>query len=347
MCEVRHLEASHRSVPYNCLGIFNSVCKDLLCLRSDIHSFPSVRNLTAFYNLDIAVVGEVITDSVIYRKKKFHTFLLCFLHHVKCILKVIILAEGSSDMSTHSFGECVRHSTTDDQCIYLVKKVVDNGNLAGNLSSAKDCNEWSLRIVYSVSKECDLFLHQISYNCCLHIFGNTYIGAVSSVSCSKCIVYKYVAKGSKLFAELILVLCLFCTITCVLKKNYIAIFHLCYSSFCVRSYYLRICCKFYFLAKKLRKTNCYRCKRKLRFRLSLRFSKVGAKDNFSAVCDQFLDCRKSSYKTVLICDLSILKRNVEVASYKYFLSFYIDIVNTFFVQHLYISLTFISAKADE
>jgi hypothetical protein len=73
----------------------------------------------------------------------------------------------------------------------------------------------------------------------------------------------------------------------------------------------------------------------------------GAEDNLSAVCDQFLDCRKSSYKTVLICDLSILKRNIEVASYKYFLSFYIDIVNTFFVQHLYISLTFISAKADE
>ena len=347
MCEVRHLEASHRSVPYNCLGIFYSICKDFLCLCSDIHSFPSVRNLTTFYDLDVAVVGEVITDSVIYRKKKFYTFLLCFLHHIESILKVIILAEGCSDMSAHSLGECIGHTTTDDQCIYLVKKVVDNRDLAGNLSTAKDCYEWSLRIVYSVSEEIDLFLHQISYNCCLHIFGNTYVGAVSSVSSSECIIYEYIAERSKFFAELVFVLCLFCTVTCVLKKNYIAIFHLCYSSFCVRSYYLRICCKFYFLAKKLRKTNCYRCKRKLRFRLSLRFSKVGAEDNFSAVCDQFLDCRKSSYKTVLICDLSILKRNVEVASYKYFLSFYIDIVNTFFVQHLYISLTFISAKADE
>ena len=66
-------------------------------------------------------------------------------------------------------------------------------------------------------------------------------------------------------------------------------------------------------------------------------------DNLSAVCDQFLDCRKSSHKTILVCDLSILKRNVKVTSYKYSLSFYIDIINTFFVQHFYISLTFISA----
>ena len=246
-------------------------------------------------------------------------------------------------MSAHSFGECIRHTTTDDQCIYLIKKVVDYRDLAGNLSTAKNCNEWSLRIIYSVSEEIDLFLHQISYNCCLNIFGNTYVGAVSSVSGSECIVYEYITKRSKVFAELIFILCLFCTVTCILKKNYIAILHLSYSSFCVWSYYLRICCKFHFLSKKLRKTNSYRCKRKLRFRLSLRFSEVGAEDNLSAVCDQFLDCRKSSHKTILVCDLSILKRNVKVTSYKYSLSFYIDIINTFFVQHFYISLTFISA----
>ena len=53
-----------------------------LCLWSDVHSFPAIRNLATFYNLDVAVVGEVISDSVIYRKKKLNAFIFCFLHHV-------------------------------------------------------------------------------------------------------------------------------------------------------------------------------------------------------------------------------------------------------------------------
>ena len=78
-----------------------------------------------------------------------------------------------------------------------IKKVVDNRDLAGNLSTAKDCYEWSVRIVYSVSEEIDFFLHQISNNSCIYIFGNTNIRAVCSVSGTKCIVYKYVAKRSR------------------------------------------------------------------------------------------------------------------------------------------------------
>ena len=62
-------------------------------------------------------------------------------------------------MSSHSFGECIGHTTTDDKSIYFIKKVIDYRDLAGNLSSAKDSNEWSLRIVYGVSKEIDFFLH--------------------------------------------------------------------------------------------------------------------------------------------------------------------------------------------
>ncbi len=75
------------------------------------------------------------------------------------------------------------------------------------------------RIVYCISKEIDFFLHQISNNCCINIFCNTYVRAVCSVSCTKCIVYKYITKRSKFFAECISVLCLFCSVTCILKKN--------------------------------------------------------------------------------------------------------------------------------
>ena len=203
-----------------------------------------------------------------------------------------------------SFGEGIGHTAADDQSIYFVQKTLDNRDLAGNLSAAQDGNEGSLRILYGIAEEIDLFLHQITYYAGIYELGNANVGAVCSVSSTECIVYKYITKGSQLFGEVVLVLGLLCAITGVLQKDDITVFHLSYSSFCVRSYNFRISSEFYFLTKKLGETCSYRSQRQLGFRLSLGFSKMGAKDYFSAVSDQFFDGRQSSYQTVLVCDLS-------------------------------------------
>ena len=123
------------------------------------------------------------------------------------------------------------------------------------------------------------------------------------MSSTKCVVYENISQRSKFFGEIIFVLCLFCTITCILKKNYIAIFHSSNSSFCIFTNYVIICCEFYFLSQKFRKANSNRCQRKFRFRLSFWLTKVGAKDYLSAISDQFFDGRKCCNKTVLICDI--------------------------------------------
>ena len=177
-------------------------------------------------------------------------------------------------MSAKSLRECIGHSTTDDQSINLVKKVIDNRDLAGNFRSTKDSYKWSLRIFYCISKECDFFFHQISNNCGIYIFGNTNVGAVCSVSSTKCIIYEYIAKGSKFFTELISVLCFFCTITCIFKKNNFSVFHVSYCCFYGIINNNRARNEFNFLSQKLCETFCNRCKRKFRFRLSLRFAKV-------------------------------------------------------------------------
>ena len=163
-------------------------------------------------------------------------------------------------MSAKSFGECIGHSTTDDQSINLVKKVIDNRDLAGNFSSTKDSYEWSFRIFYCISKECNFFFHQVSNYSCFNIFGNTNVGAVCSVSCTKCIIYKYITKGSKFFAELISVLCFFCTVTCIFKKDNFSVFHFSYCCFysIINNYRARN--EFNFLSKKFCETLCNWCK---------------------------------------------------------------------------------------
>ena len=217
MCEIRHFKAAHRSVPYNGLSVFYSVAEQFFCLWADIHSFPAVRDLSGRYDLDITVIRECVTDPVIHRKKKLHAFFCCFFLHIKSILQIVVFAKGNTDLSAFSFGECVSHSAADDQCVYFIQQVVDNRNLAGNFCSAKDSYERSLWIIYSISQEIDLFLHQISYYSGINIFGNTNVGAMSSVGSTESIIYKYVAQGSQFFGELISVLCLFCTVTGVLQ----------------------------------------------------------------------------------------------------------------------------------
>src|SRR5699024_1469790 len=113
---------------------------------------------------------------------------------------------------------------------------------------------------------------------------------------------------------IILVFRLFFAVTGILKKNYVAILHRFHSSFCIGSYHLGISGKLHFLSQKLRKTDCYGCKGKLRLRFSLWFSKMGAKDHFSAICDQFFDRRKGCYETILVRNLAVLKRNVKIAA---------------------------------
>ena len=55
-CEFRHLEASHRSVPYNGFSSFNSISEQFCSFRSDIQTFPAIRNLSGRNNLCICVV---------------------------------------------------------------------------------------------------------------------------------------------------------------------------------------------------------------------------------------------------------------------------------------------------
>ena len=148
---------------------------------------------------------------------------------------------------------------------------------------------------------------------------------------SECVVYKYVCQGSQLLGECLAVLGLLCAVTGVLKKNYLAVLHSCYSCLCVRSYNLRISCELYFLAQKLGKSLCYRRQGQLRLRLSLGLAQVGAKDNLSAVSDQLLDGRQRCNQTILVCDLAILQRYVKIASYQDTLSFYVDVIYRFLV----------------
>ena len=334
MRKVGHLKAAHGSIPYNGLRVLHRCREQLFGLRSDIQSLPAVRDLASAYHLLIAVVGESVTNAVVHRKKKLHALFLRLFHHAKRVLHVVVLAQGGSDMAAHGLAERIRHAAADDQNVYLVKQILNNGNLAGNLGAAQDRYKGSLGIVYCVSKEVNLLLHQVAYNRGVHILRHTYVGAVRSMSRSESVVYENIAERSQLFAELIAVLGLFRAVTGILKENHVAVLHRLNRGLRVRANHFRISGKLYFLAKELGQALRNRCQGQLRLGLSLGFSKVGAKDHLSSVRDQFLNSRKSGHQTVFIRNMKIrVQGHVKITAHKNSLAFYIDIINGFFVKH--------------
>ena len=157
---------------------------------------------------------------------------------------------------------------------------------------------------------------------------------MGSVSSTKSVIDKNICQGSKLLGELLPVLGLLCSVAGVLKQNYIPVLHRFNSSLCIRSDNIIVRCKLYLLSEQLAQTRSNRSQGKLRIRNSLRFSKMRAKDDPSTVCNQLLDCRKCCYQTVLVRDLAILQRNVEVAANQNSLAFYVDVINGLLFQHV-------------
>ena len=65
------------------------------------------------------------------------------------------------------------------------------------------------------------------------------------------VVYEHIAKRSKIFAERLSVLCLFYSVTGILKKNHFAVLHSLCRRLRIRPYDFRVRGKLYFLPQKL------------------------------------------------------------------------------------------------
>ena len=116
----------------------------------------------------------------------------------------------------------------------LLEKVVDNIELVSYFSSTKNSYERTYRILYCLAKEVNFLLHKVSNNILSTLscdeLCNTCYRSMCSMSRTESVTYIYISKVSKLFCECIsgfLWLCLlFASETCILKKNYISLFHL-------------------------------------------------------------------------------------------------------------------------
>ena len=76
MSEVFKFEYTCRTVPKNSFGFFDYVSEDFFSLRTDVKTFPSVRNFINSAELSVSVVRESVSDLSVNSQYKVYTLLL-------------------------------------------------------------------------------------------------------------------------------------------------------------------------------------------------------------------------------------------------------------------------------
>ena len=133
----------------------------------------------------------------------------------------------------------------------------------------------------------------------------------------------------KLLSELLTVLGLLVSSeSCILKNNDLAVVHLCNCLLGIVADYCIVCCESYLCIYQLCESCCCGSEGELSLRTVLRLAQMRAKNYLSAVSCELIDSRERSCYSVIVCDDAVLERNIEVNSYKDFLSFYINVINT-------------------
>ena len=76
--EVLEFEYTRRTVPKDSLGVLDDICKDLFSLRTDIKTFPAIRNFVNRAELGVGIVGERIGNLGINSQNKVYAFSFAF-----------------------------------------------------------------------------------------------------------------------------------------------------------------------------------------------------------------------------------------------------------------------------
>ena len=160
-------------------------------------------------------------------------------------------------------------------------------------------------------------------------------GAMCSVCGAESIVYENICKRSKLFGEILLILCFFFSVANIFEKHNFAVFKLCSHFLCIFAYNGFILCKLNILTEIFGEPFSYGSKAEFGLIFALRSAEMRAKDNLCALCDKIFNCRKSGNNSFIVCDFAVLKRNIEIAANKNLFACHIDIFDCFFVQSIH------------
>ena len=222
----RVLEHAHRPVPDDGLCALDRVCKQRAGLLADVQTFLVSRDRGHVdgFDLDRCVDGvrEISRDDGIDREQQLYALLLGLLHHILAVIDLLRVKQALADAVALGRHEGIGHATADDERVDLLKQVIDDVQLVGNLCAAENRDKRTLRIGKGLAHDGDFLLHQIAADGG-QVICNTGRGGVRAVRGAEGVVDKNISHGGKLLGKLGVVLRLALFKAGVLKQHDLAV----------------------------------------------------------------------------------------------------------------------------
>ena len=144
------------------------------------------------------------------------------------------------------------------------------------------------------------------------------------------IIHIAIRQRGQLLGEILDVLGLFLAEAGVLEQHHVAVLHRGDGGLRVLADNVVVVREHNRLAQVLGETLGNGREGELGFRAVLRLAQVAAKNHLAAVRDQLLDRRQRGHDALVVGDLAILHRNIEIAAHKHFLAGDLDVVHRHF-----------------
>lgn len=187
--ELLELKDTGGTVPEDGLGIGNGLLVELDGLLTAVKSLPAVGDTVLVSGVaSVGILVELVGGDVVDGEDELDALLLGLLNEVTDGLGAGLVEEGVSDGDVlKGLLEGEGHATADDEGVDLVKEVVDELDLVGDLGTTENSKEGALGVLEGLGEVLELLLDEETGGLLGEI--DTDHGRVSTVSSAESVVY--------------------------------------------------------------------------------------------------------------------------------------------------------------
>ena len=179
------LEHAHRSVPDDGARALYGVGEQLDGPRAAVHAHEAVGDV-ALAEDGLGICGELGCAVVVNGQQELDALGFCLCDHFLCVVDAVCLEQALAYLVALRLLEGVSHAAADDDSVSLLKEVVDDVYLIGDLCAAEDSDEGALGIVKSLAHDGQLLVDEQT-RVCRQVSCDACGGSVCSVHGAECI----------------------------------------------------------------------------------------------------------------------------------------------------------------
>ena len=330
--EGRVLEHAHRAVPDDGPGTLDGLGVERRGLRADVAALHVGRDLVRIddqrLNRRVNRVRERLHADGIDRQQELYALGLGLRQHVLAVVDLRLVEQALADLQALRLEEGEGHAAADDQGVDLLEQVLDDVQLVRDLRAAQDGDERTVGVLQRLAHDGKLLADEVAGHARAEELRDALGGAVRAMAGAERVIHIAVGQGSQVLGEVLDVLGLLLAEAGILQEHDVAVLHRGDGRPGVLAHDVVVIGKHDGLAQVLGEALGHGRQGELGLRAVLRLAQMAAQDHAAAVGDQLLDRRERGDDALVVGDLAVLHRDVEVTAHEHLFAGHFDVVNS-------------------